>query len=325
QRWVEIRLRQWSRVLNNLGPYEVVWTPYEDEDFGDMPEHFFESGIKWIGLLGSWVVSSISPELLSVLMTCTDWKAVLGGGVVSRLSFWLWYFQWAHLSLVGDGDQLDHAAGVVPDDLYDEVPETPDIPQSDGDDIGVEFYPRRGGGRGGVVDEVVVLLAGEEDIVEGDRGVVVVWTMTIVLLELVRLELEHMRIHWMLRTRLRPLRSLPSIHIPRSQSSQDTVNLAHDGVAPQPGTMTQWLVAGMMTSYPQAASPHAFVGSLKFDQLHGTPPGSHVTGSLSGGSGSHREQHDVDEQWRGRRKSRPPPCGTGGCLEPPAPRRRGRH
>ncbi|MED6173982.1 hypothetical protein PIB30_064722 [Stylosanthes scabra] len=113
---------------------------------------------------------------------------------------------------------------------------------------------------------------------------------------------------------------------PRSQSSQYTVNLAHDGVAPQPGTMTQWLVAGMMTSYPQlggvshvqlfsgmhdtppvasshvftgpqtfnqthgtppVASPHAFVGSHTFDQLHSTSPGSHVTGSSSGGSGSH--------------------------------------
>ncbi|MED6151417.1 hypothetical protein PIB30_082207 [Stylosanthes scabra] len=171
---------------------------------------------------------------------------------------------------------------------------------------------------------------------------------------------------------------------PQSQSSQDIVDLEHDGVAPQPGTMTQWLVAGMMTSYPQAggvlhvqlfsgmhdiplvvsshvfsgmhstppvASPHAFAGSHTFDQLHGTLPGSHVTGSSSGGSCSHggkfsdlhtfrhdtdqadagqafaekppAEQHDADEQGHGRRERRPPPCVTGGCLQPPAPRRRG--
>ncbi|MED6184895.1 hypothetical protein PIB30_051824 [Stylosanthes scabra] len=156
---------------------------------------------------------------------------------------------------------------------------------------------------------------------------------------------------------------------PRSHSSQDTVDLAHDGVAPQPGTMTQWHMAGMMTSYPQAggvphvqlfsgmhdtppvasshvfsgmhgtspvASPHVFAGSHTFDQLHGTHPGSHVTGSSSGGSGSHggkfsdlrtfwhdteeldvgqpfaeqppaepqppAEQHDADEQGCGRRE-----------------------
>ncbi|MED6163385.1 hypothetical protein PIB30_079411 [Stylosanthes scabra] len=156
---------------------------------------------------------------------------------------------------------------------------------------------------------------------------------------------------------------------PRSQSSQDTVDLAHDGVAPLLGTMTQWLLVGIMTSYPQAgrvphvqlfsgmhdtppvasshvfsgmhgtppvASPHAFAGSHTFNQLHGTPPGSHVTGSSSDGSSSHgeqppaepqppAEQHDADEQGCGRRERRPPPYGTGGCLQPPAPMRRGRH
>ncbi|MED6121751.1 hypothetical protein PIB30_033092 [Stylosanthes scabra] len=104
---------------------------------------------------------------------------------------------------------------------------------------------------------------------------------------------------------------------------------------------------------PPVASLHAFAGSHTFDQLHGTPPGSHFTGSSSGGSGSHEgkfsdlrtfrddteqpdvgqpfaeqppaEQHDADKQGRGRRERRPPPCGTGGCLQPPAPRRRGRH
>ncbi|MED6220041.1 hypothetical protein PIB30_041297 [Stylosanthes scabra] len=134
--------------------------------------------------------------------------------------------------------------------------------------------------------------------------------------------------------------------------------------------MTQWLVASMMTSYPQAgvvlhvqlfsgmhdtppvasshvftgpltfdqahgtphvASPHAFAGSHTFDQLHGTPPESHVTGSSSDGSdqadaGQPRaEQHDAYEQRRGHRERRSPPCGTGGCLQPPAPRRKGWH
>ncbi|MED6111220.1 Son of sevenless 2 [Stylosanthes scabra] len=107
---------------------------------------------------------------------------------------------------------------------------------------------------------------------------------------------------------------------PRSQLSQDTVDLAHDGVAPHPGTMTQWLVPGMMTSHSHAggvphvqlfcgmhdtptvgsshafsgmqgtllvASPHTFVDTHSFDQLHDTPSGSHVTGSSNGGSGSH--------------------------------------
>ncbi|MED6164415.1 hypothetical protein PIB30_089796 [Stylosanthes scabra] len=84
----------------------------------------------------------------------------------------------------------------------------------------------------------------------------------------------------------------PSIHEPpscfqsgpQSQSSQDTVDLAHDGVVPHPGTMTQWLVAGMMTSHPHAGGvPHVqlFCGmhdtptigsSHSFSRMHDTPP-----------------------------------------------------
>ncbi|MED6148844.1 hypothetical protein PIB30_056867 [Stylosanthes scabra] len=231
----------------------------------------------------------------------------------------------------------------MPDDLHDEVPETPDISQPDGDDLGVEFYPWRGGcrggtqGRGGGVDDddspprasPPRARAHEEplDVANESSPPAIITQHSYVTMDdgAGPSHAQHVD----------PLaHEPPACFVPgrRSQSSQDTVHLAHDGVAPQPGTMTQWLMAGMMTSTPAVASPHAFAGSHTFDQLHGTPPGSHVTGSSSGGSEQPpaepqplAEQHDADEQGRGRRERRPPPCGTSGCLQPPAPRRRGRY
>ncbi|MED6162271.1 hypothetical protein PIB30_068829 [Stylosanthes scabra] len=254
---VEIRLRQWRRVLNNLGPYGVVWTPYEDEDFSDMlPEHFFESGIKWIGLLGRWVVSSISPEARSQRQTRL--VPIHGAFDLSPSRRYLqWYFQWAHLSLVGAGDQLDHAAGVVPDDLHDEVPDTPDLPQPDGDDIGVERGGRRGGrkGRRGHVD---------------DDG------------------------------------SPPRASPPRARVHEYPLDVADE--ASPPAIITQHSYVTMDDvggpSHAQHAEPLADAGQPCAEQPR-------------------VEQHDADEQRHGRRERRSPPCSTGGCLEPPAPRCRG--
>ncbi|MED6115314.1 hypothetical protein PIB30_089296 [Stylosanthes scabra] len=159
----------------------------------------------------------------------------------------------------------------------------------------------------GVAGEEVVPLVGEEDVVEGDRSEVVVWMMMVVLLELVCLELEHMRIHWMLRTSLRSLGSLPNIHMLPWTMGQglamhsmqilryyytvargwyDDVVSTGSGMHDTPPVASSH-VSRWMHGIPPVASPHAFVGSHTFDQLHGTPPGSHVTGSSSGGSGSH--------------------------------------
>ncbi|MED6200939.1 hypothetical protein PIB30_090171 [Stylosanthes scabra] len=111
----------------------------------------------------------------------------------------------------------------------------------------------------------------------------------------------------------------------------DTMHLAHDGVAPQPGRVPHvQLFSGMHDTRPMAsshvfsgmhgtplvASPHAFAGSHTFDQLHGTPPGSHVTGSSSGGSGSHGGKfsdlhtfwHDTDQASAGHAFAEQPPA-----------------
>ncbi|XLR06643.1 hypothetical protein S83_034581 [Arachis hypogaea] len=55
-----------------------------------------------------------------------------------------WYVGWAHLVLVGHGDQQDPMAGPIPPDLSDYTPQAPELRQPKDGDL-PELHP--GGGR----------------------------------------------------------------------------------------------------------------------------------------------------------------------------------
>ncbi|MED6113488.1 hypothetical protein PIB30_071258, partial [Stylosanthes scabra] len=77
------------------------------------------------------------------------------GGVLPSRQYLLWYYQWAHMTLIGRGDPYMPAHGVVPDYALDGLPDAPDMVQpEDGELLAVHpRVPRRrrppaGRGRG---------------------------------------------------------------------------------------------------------------------------------------------------------------------------------
>ncbi|KAL4349738.1 hypothetical protein AHAS_Ahas10G0072000 [Arachis hypogaea] len=55
-----------------------------------------------------------------------------------------WYFQWAHLILLGQGDQVDTMFGHVPDDMPIDFLPPPDLDQPEDGDLS-QVRPRGGG------------------------------------------------------------------------------------------------------------------------------------------------------------------------------------
>ncbi|MED6144610.1 hypothetical protein PIB30_017344 [Stylosanthes scabra] len=125
------RITHWRRVLNNLGPFGVEWTPYKDEQFVDiLLERFLEAQDTWRAAAQWLPAYSRAPLILGDMhemdgrLGSGEWYPdFLSGwyglwrdrdtnlvpvdhnfGVRSSRRYLQWYFQWARLSLLGVDD-----------------------------------------------------------------------------------------------------------------------------------------------------------------------------------------------------------------------------
>ncbi|QHO18800.1 uncharacterized protein DS421_11g323620 [Arachis hypogaea] len=174
ERWVgyeqrndseEFRLRWWRRLLNNLDIHNVEWTPYADPDIQHiLPPIVFEGEESWNAHIptrplnidemhvhdGRFGRNEWYPDYLS------GWYDMWRDRGLSRVRIYhsidlrpsqryiQWYVGWAHLVLVGHGDQQDPMAGPIPPDLSDYTPQAPELRQPKDGDL-PELHP--GGGR----------------------------------------------------------------------------------------------------------------------------------------------------------------------------------
>ncbi|MED6219749.1 hypothetical protein PIB30_038578 [Stylosanthes scabra] len=275
-------------------------------------------------------------------------------GVLPSRQYLLWYYQWAHMILIGRGYPSMPAHGVVPDFALDGLPDAPDMVQPEDGELPA-VHPRvpkrrrppagRGRGRHAPTGSPAREEAPQQG-VDADRSQDFEFGMTDA--DFLSLGLAG------------PSHTTPDTQAGTSQSQPPKMQLqieapqpwfpnqfaSPQGYQPQPITAgvnhipdsySQWCANMYGRSSYQPLPDHYSWGT----RTQSTEPFAHMSESVppsayeprrteveeSDDSGDrHMVREDIaDGLDRDQREIRPPPCGTGGCLDARAGRRgRGR-
>ncbi|MED6223189.1 hypothetical protein PIB30_071548 [Stylosanthes scabra] len=162
------RVRMWRMVLNGINHRAVEWTPYDYPVLqAIVPSDFAASHPFW-GLLGAHQHIPLRPLNIDVMHRYNDrwgkgewyptylrgwynmWRGreqsrlvlqMAVGGVQPSRQYLLWYYQWAHVILMGYRDPAISAPGVIPDYVRDGISEAPDMVQPEDGEL-PEVHPR---------------------------------------------------------------------------------------------------------------------------------------------------------------------------------------
>ncbi|MED6112108.1 hypothetical protein PIB30_058713 [Stylosanthes scabra] len=232
------------------------------------------------------------------------------GGVLPSRQYLLWYYQWAHMTLIGRGDPSMPAQAMVPDYALHEIPDAPDMVQpEDGElprvHLRVTRRRRAPSGRGRGQAAPAGSLAREEEPQQGvhtDTSPDFAFGMTDA--DFLSLGLAG------------PFHPTADTQADTSYSQPPMIQLQIE--APQ-----TWLpehYASPQGTPTQPTEPFAHMPDS-------VPPSAyeprHMEVEESDDSGDrHMVRGDIASGLdRDRTEIRPPPCGTGGCLDAGAGRR----
>ncbi|MED6168737.1 hypothetical protein PIB30_014426, partial [Stylosanthes scabra] len=268
------------------------------------------------------------------------------GGVRPSRQYLLWYYQWANLTLRGFRDLVVPAAPFIPGDVVDGIPKAPDMVQPEDGEL-PEVHSRvarrrraparRGRGRGqGAADGNPVRVDDPMQGVHADAGPEFDFGLTDA--DFLTLGLPGPQ-HATADTEAGPSQpqapfmqlqiEVPSSLFPDEHpQSQVHHSPAYTPDVDQiPESYTQWCSELFGKTSYQPVPDHSSWGtpiqqSETFAHMtHETPPSAYeprrqeVSGSDESGNTQDLRGDIVGRLDRARRETRPPPCGTGGCLD----------